>query len=221
VFEDYSRKQWGLDLSQLDRSVTARLQSRIGTDDRYYTDRFQAMPRDGYAAMFARLLDHPLIEVRTSTDFHDLGTADRGDLTVYTGPIDAYFGHRLGALPYRSLTFAHETLPQQQFQPVGVVNYPAPDIPFTRITEHKHLTGQDHPMTAITREYPSDRGDPFYPVARSENHALFRRYQALADAEPGVVFAGRLASYRDYHMDQVVAQALALHRRLMQVSADA
>ena len=195
--------------------------TRTDTDDRYFTDRFQAMPRDGYTAMFARMLDHPGIDVRTGTDFHDIDPADRGALTVYTGPIDAYFGHRFGALPYRSLTFAHETLPQRQFQPVGVVNYPDPDVPFTRITEYKHLTGQDHPMTAITREYPSDRGDPYYPIPCPENQALFRRYQTLADAEPNVIFAGRLGSYRYYNMDQVVAQALALHRRMMAVPVHA
>ncbi|SCY67983.1 UDP-galactopyranose mutase [Paracoccus tibetensis] len=220
-FEGYTRKQWGLDPSQLDKAVTARVPTRLNTDDRYFTDRFQAMPRDGYTAMFARMLDHPLIEVRTGTDFHDLGPDDRGEMTVYTGPIDAYFGHRFGALPYRSLTFAHQTLPQRQFQPVGVVNYPAPDVPFTRITEYKHLTGQEHPMTALTYEYPADEGDPYYPIPRPENQALFRRYLALADAEKGVVFTGRLGSYRYYNMDQVVAQALALHRRLMQVGADA
>ena len=220
-FEGYTRKQWGLDPSQLDPSVTARVPTRTDTDDRYFTDRFQAMPRDGYTAMFARMLDHPGIDVRTGTDFHDIDPADRGALTVYTGPIDAYFGHRFGALPYRSLTFAHETLPQRQFQPVGVVNYPDPDVPFTRITEYKHLTGQDHPMTAITREYPSDRGDPYYPIPCPENQTLFRRYQALADAEPNVIFAGRLGSYRYYNMDQVVAQALALHRRMMAVPVHA
>jgi UDP-galactopyranose mutase len=194
--------------------VTARVPTRTNTDDRYFTDKHQAMPRDGYTRMFERMLDHPRIELALGTDFHDLEPADRGALTVYTGPIDAYFGHRFGTLPYRSLQFRHETLDQAQFQPVGVVNFPAEDVPYTRITEYKHLTGQKHARTSISHEYPSDEGDPYYPIPRPENHDLFRRYDALAAAEPNVIFAGRLGSYRYYNMDQVVGQALAIHRRL-------
>lgn len=213
-FQGYTRKQWGLDPSQLDKSVTARVPTRHSTDDRYFTDSFQAMPRDGYTRMFERMLDHPNIDIALATDFHDLGVADRGPLTVYTGPIDAYFGHRFGPLPYRSLSFKHETLPVRRHQAVGVVNYPAEDVPYTRITEYKHLTGQVHPMTSITTEYPSADGDPYYPIPRPENQALFRRYDELAAQETGVIFAGRLASYRYYNMDQVVGQALAIYRRL-------
>ena len=213
-FRGYTRKQWALDPSELDKSVTARVPTRTDTDDRYFTDRFQAMPREGYTRMFERMLDHPLIEVAVGTDFHDLGPADRGRLSVYTGPIDAYFGHRFGKLPYRSLRFRHETLDRRRFQPVGVVNYPSEDVAYTRITEYKHLTGQISPRTSISYEYPTDVGDPYYPIPRPENQALFRRYEALADAEPGVIFAGRLGSYRYYNMDQVVGQALAIHRRL-------
>lgn len=222
-FQGYTRKQWGLDPSQLDKSVTARVPTRTNTDDRYFTDKHQAMPREGYTRMFERILDHPGIELALGTDFHDLEAADKGRLVVYTGPIDAYFGHRFGTLPYRSLQFRHETLDRPQFQPVGVVNYPAEDVPYTRITEYKHLTGQSHAKTSISYEYPSAEGDPYYPIPRPENQALFRRYDALAAAEPGVVFAGRLGSYRYYNMDQVVGQALAIHRRLTarQPAADA
>ena len=213
-FQGYTRKQWGLDPSQLDKSVTARVPTRTNTDDRYFTDKHQAMPREGYTRMFERMLDHPNIELALGTDFHDLDASDRGTLTVYTGPIDAYFGHRFGTLPYRSLQFRHETLDQAQFQPVGVVNFPDENVPYTRITEYKHLTGQTHAQTSISYEYPSAEGDPYYPIPRPENQALFRRYDALAAAEPGVIFAGRLGSYRYYNMDQVVGQALAIHRRL-------
>ncbi|QJD17404.1 UDP-galactopyranose mutase [Paracoccus sanguinis] len=213
-FQGYTRKQWGLDPSQLDRSVTARVPTRTSDDDRYFTDSFQAMPRDGYTRMFERMLDHPRIDLALGQDFHELPAADRGPLTVYTGPIDAFFGHRFGHLPYRSLSFRHETHDRRRFQEVGVVNYPAEDVPWTRITEYKHLTGQVHPKTSITYEIPSDTGDPYYPIPRPENQALFKRYEALADAEPGVIFAGRLGSYRYYNMDQVVGQALAIHRRL-------
>ena len=213
-FQGYTRKQWGLDPSQLDKTVTSRVPTRTSTDDRYFTDSFQAMPLDGYTRMFERMLDHPLIDLALGQDFHDLPAADRGPLTVYTGPIDAYFGHRFGPLPYRSLQFRHETHDKRRFQEVAVVNYPAEDVPWTRITEYKHLTGQVHPRTSITYEIPSAEGEPYYPIPRPENQALFKRYEALADAERNVVFAGRLGSYRYYNMDQVVGQALAIHRRL-------
>ncbi|SNR47879.1 UDP-galactopyranose mutase [Paracoccus sediminis] len=211
-----SRKRWGLDPSLLDPSAASGVTARTDADDRRFTDRHQAMPRDGYTRMFERMLDHPGIEVALGTDFHDLGAADTGRLTVYTGPIDAYFGHRFGALPYRSLRFRHETLDRPQFQQAGVVAFPAEDVPWSRIVEHKHLTGQIHARTTITHEYPADDGDPFYPVPTPENLALFRRYDALAAAEPDVIFAGRLAGYRWCSMDRVVAQALALHGRLDQ-----
>jgi UDP-galactopyranose mutase len=214
-FRGYTRKQWGLDPSQLDASVTARVPTRTNDDDRYFTDRFQMMPAEGYTAMFERMLDHPRIEVRTNTDFDDI----RGDLDyrtlVYTGPIDAYFGHRFGALPYRSLHFEFETVPVAQYQPTGTVNYPDETaVPFTRISEFKHLTGQRHDATTIVREFPRSTGDPYYPIPRPENAELYGRYRALAEAAVGVHFVGRLATYKYYNMDQVVAQALATFRRI-------
>jgi len=215
-FQGYTRKQWGLDPSELDKSVTARIPTRTNTDDRYFTDSFQAMPRDGYTAMFSRILDYPLIEVRTGIDFRDL--KDRAheiaNHIVYTGPIDEYFDHRFGKLPYRSLKFDHQTLEQERFQDTGTVNYPAPDVPYTRISEYKYLTGQDAPVTTVTYEYPSAEGDPYYPIPRAENQELFKRYEALADATEGVTFVGRLATYRYYNMDQIVGQALATFRRM-------
>ena len=213
-FRGYTRKQWGLDPSSLDASVTARVPTRTSDDDRYFGDSFQAMPAEGYTRMFERMLDHPLIDLALGQDFHDLPAADLAPLTVYTGPIDGFFGCRFGALPYRSLTFRHETHDTRRFQPVGVVNYPSEDVPHTRITEYKHLTGQVHPRTSISYEIPSATGDPYYPIPRPENQALLRRYEALARERDDVVFAGRLGSYRYYNMDQVVGQALALHRRL-------
>ena len=215
-FQGYTRKQWGLDPSELDKSVTARIPTRTNTDDRYFTDSFQAMPRDGYTAMFSRIVDHPLIKVRTGIDFRDL--KDRAheiaNHIVYTGPIDEYFDHRFGKLPYRSLKFDHQTLDQDTFQQTGTVNYPAPDVPYTRISEYKHLTGQEAPRTTITYEYPSAEGDPYYPIPRPENQELFKRYEALADETDDVTFVGRLATYRYYNMDQIVGQALATFRRL-------
>jgi UDP-galactopyranose mutase len=215
-FQGYTRKQWGLDPSELDKQVTSRIPTRTNTDDRYFTDKFQAMPLHGYTAMFERMLDHPLIDRSLGTDFRDL--KDRADElahhVIYTGPIDEYFDFRFGKLPYRSLRFDHRTLDQEWFQEVAVVNYPDPQVPYTRISEYKHLTGQDAPNTTVTYEYPSAEGDPYYPIPRPENQALFKRYEALADTAGNVTFVGRLATYRYYNMDQIVGQALATFRRL-------
>jgi UDP-galactopyranose mutase len=217
-FRGYTRKQWGLDPSELDKQVTSRIPTRTNTDDRYFSDTFQAMPLNGYTAMFEKMLEHPLIEKRLGTDFRDLKDQahELAEHIIYTGPIDEYFDFRFGKLPYRSLKFDHQTLEQEQFQPVAVVNYPCEEVPFTRISEYKHLTGQRSPVTTVTYEYPSAEGDPYYPIPRPENQELFKRYETLADATGGVTFVGRLATYRYYNMDQIVGQALATFRRLDQ-----
>ena len=215
-FRGYTRKQWGLDPAELDKSVTSRVPTRTNQDDRYFTDSFQMMPLHGYTRLFERMLDHPRIDLLLGTDFK----AVRGRVAyrhlVYCGPIDEFFDYCFGRLPYRSLRFEHRTLDQPQFQPVAVVNYPDPQVPYTRITEYKHLTGQQHPRTSISYEYPCADGDPYYPVPRPENAELYRRYKALADQTPGVTFLGRLGTYRYYNMDQVVGQALALYQRIAQ-----
>jgi UDP-galactopyranose mutase len=213
-FQGYTRKQWGMDPSELDKSVTARVPTRTNEDDRYFTDTFQAMPLKGYTQMFERMLDHPNIDVLLGVEYSQVREAYPHDHLVFTGPIDEYFGYRFGKLPYRSLRFQHETLSQKSLQPVGVVNYPNESVPYTRITEYKHLTGQSSDKTSITYEYPSPDGDPYYPIPRDENQALYKRYEALAIKEVGVSFVGRLATYRYYNMDQVVGQALATYRRL-------
>ncbi|MBW8911513.1 MAG: UDP-galactopyranose mutase, partial [Sphingomonas sp.] len=213
-FRGYTRKQWGMDPSELDKTVTARVPTRTNTDDRYFTDSFQAMPAKGFTAMFKQMLDHPNIDLLLGVDYVEARAAYPHDHLVFTGPIDEYFGYRFGKLPYRSLHFRHETLDQEWLQPVAVVNYPSEDVPYTRITEYKHLTGQSASKTSITYEYPSAEGDPYYPIPRAENQALFKRYEALAIAQADVTFVGRLATYRYYNMDQVVGQALATYRRM-------
>jgi UDP-galactopyranose mutase len=215
-FRGYTRKQWGLDPSELDKQVTSRIPTRTNTDDRYFSDTFQAMPLHGYTKMFESMLDNPLIERRLGTDFREFKDQafELADHIIYTGPIDEYFDFRFGKLPYRSLKFDHQTLEQEQFQPVAVVNYPSEDVPFTRISEYKHLTGQESDVTTVTYEYPSAEGDPYYPIPRPENQELFKRYEALADATENVTFVGRLATYRYYNMDQIVGQALATYRRM-------
>ncbi len=219
-FRGYTRKQWGLDPSQLDKSVTSRIPTRINTDDRYFTDSFQQIPLHGYTRMFERMLDHPNIKVMLNTDYREIRHDIQHDQLIYCGPIDEYFDFCYGKLPYRSLRFEHRSLDQERFQPVGTVNYPDEGVPYTRISEYKHITGQEHPKTSITYEYPSAEGDPYYPIPRPENAALYKRYQQLADATPGVTFLGRLGTYKYYNMDQVVGQALALYQRIEQAQRE-
>lgn len=212
-FRGYTRKQWGLDPSQLDAQVTARVPVRFNRDDRYFTDTFQAMPARGYTHLFGNLLDHPNIKVMLNADYRDVRDYIPYKQLIFTGPIDEYFDYQFGALPYRSLEFRHETHARPVYQAAPVVNYPN-EYAYTRITEFKYLTGQEHPMTSIVFEYPRSEGDPYYPIPRAENAAIYKKYAALADATPNVHFAGRLATYRYYNMDQVVGQALALFQRL-------
>ena len=207
-FRGYTRKQWGLDPSELAASVAARIPTRTNHDDRYFTDTFQAIPREGYTALFAKLLDQPGIRVELGVDFLEMRNRVRATHIVYTGPLDAYYAQCYGPLPYRSLRFEHEHLADTaQYQRVGTINYPN-DFDYTRITEFKHVTGQLHAGTSIVREFAQAEGEPYYPVPRPENEALFKRYEALAREERDVTFVGRLAQYRYYNMDQCVGAAL-------------
>jgi UDP-galactopyranose mutase len=212
-FRGYTRKQWGLDPSELDASVTARVPTRTNRDDRYFTDAFQAMPKHGYTRMFERMLAHPNIKVMLNADYREVRDLIPHRELVFTGPVDEYFDHRFGKLPYRSLEFKHVTLAQPTYQPAGTVNYPN-EHAYTRVTEFKYLSGQEHAKTSIVYEYPRAEGDPYYPIPRAENAELYRKYQALAEVTPNVHFVGRLATYEYYNMDQVVAQALTLYARI-------
>jgi UDP-galactopyranose mutase len=211
-FRGYTTKQWGRDPVDLHASVCARIPTRTNTDDRYFTDWFQKVPSEGYTAMFERMLDHPLIEVRVGTDFDAVRDDVDHGLLVYTGPIDAYFDHCHGALPYRSLEFelrTQLTLDGELVQPVAQVNYPGLDVEWTRITEFRHITGQLHHASTLAVEYPRAVGDPYYPVPHEETRTLYKRYERLAAERPDVLFVGRLARYQYLNMDQVVGQALA------------
>jgi UDP-galactopyranose mutase len=212
-FEGYTKKQWGVYPSELDKSVTSRVPTRTNRDDRYFGDEYQFMPAGGYTRMFEKMVSHPNIKIMLQTDYAEIKNKIPHRRTVYTGPVDEFFGFRLGKLPYRSLRFDHVTLDEEWHQPVAVVNYPQTEQ-YTRVTEYKHLTGQVHPQTTITYEYPSDKGDPYYPVPRPENQALYKKYEALALGTRDVWFVGRLATYRYYNMDQVVGQALSTFRRI-------
>lgn len=212
-FRNYTRKQWGIDPSELDKSVTARVPTRTNRDDRYFTDAYQAMPLHGFTRMFENMLAHPNIKIMLNTDYREIQKVIPYKEMIYTGPVDEYFDYKFGKLPYRSLEFKHQTHDQATFQPAPVVNYPNEHL-YTRITEFKYLTGQEHPKTSIVYEYPRAEGDPYYPVPRPENAELYKQYKELADATPNVHFVGRLATYRYYNMDQVVAQALAVYAKL-------
>jgi UDP-galactopyranose mutase len=212
-FRGYTRKQWGLDPSQLDASVAARVPARLNRDDRYFTDTYQAIPQHGYTRMFDAMLKHRLISVMLNTDYRHIAAVVPWRHMIYTGPVDEFFDCRHGKLPYRSLDFQHVTLPVPRHQSVGTINYPN-DYDYTRITEFKHITGQVHPCTSIVYEYPRSAGDPYYPVPSAGAAELYRKYEADAEKISHVTFVGRLATYKYYNMDQVVAQALATFKRM-------
>ena len=214
-FRGYTRKMWELDPSELDASVTARVPTRTNKDDRYFTDTYQVMPLHGYTVMFQKMLSHPNIKVMLNTDYKEVIDIIPHKKLIYTGPVDAYFDYCYGKLPYRSLEFKFETIDAEFFQPTGTVNYPNEQA-FTRITDFKYLTGQKHHKTAIVYEYPKAEGDPYYPVPRPENAEIYKKYQQLAETMTNTYFVGRLATYKYYNMDQVVAQALTLFKKIMQ-----
>lgn len=215
-FKNYTRKQWRRDPKELDASVCGRIPVRTNRDDRYHSEKFQALPADGYTRMFEKILAHPKIEVLLGTDYREVLPRVTFGHMIYTGPVDEFFGCRFGPLPYRSLRFEPETVDRKFFQPAMQVNYPN-DHDFTRIVEIKHATGQDLPVTTIVREYPEDFGpgkEPYYPVPAPDTKALYDKYAALAATHLNVSFIGRLATYRYYNMDQVVAMALAEFEKL-------
>jgi UDP-galactopyranose mutase len=212
-FRNYTRKQWGLDPSELDASVTSRVPTRTNRDDRYFTDTYQAMPMYGFTRLFENMLDHPNIKVLLNCDYREIEKEIPFKEMIYTGPIDSYFDYRYGKLPYRSLKFKHETHDIGQYQDAPVVNYPNEQL-YTRVTEFKYLTGQEHAKTSVVFEFPQGEGDPYYPVPQKKNGELYQKYRTLADETPGVHFVGRLATYKYYNMDQIVAQALTTYAKM-------
>jgi UDP-galactopyranose mutase len=218
-FRGYTRKQWQRDPSELHSSVCARIPIRTNEDDRYFTDAFQKMPADGYTAMFERILDHPGIEVRIETDYYDVADEIEHDHLVWTGPIDRFFDYRFGKLPYRSLEFDLVNEPTSDggyLLPRTSVNEPSEDVPYTRRTEFRQMTGQErHDSSTYAVEYPRAEGDPYYPIPSDDTRALYRQYEALGEGLPNVTFVGRLARYQYLNMDQVVGQALATAEKLI------
>ncbi len=217
-FRGYTRKQWERDPSELHASVCARIPIRTNEDDRYFGDWFQNMPTEGYTAMFERILDQPGVEVALNTDYYDAADEIDYDHLVWTGPIDRFFDYRFGALPYRSLEFEfrNEPTPDEGLLfPAASINEPSEEVPYTRRTEFRHMTGQGHVSSTYAIEYSRSEGDPYYPIPRDDTRALYKQYEALAAELPEVTFVGRLARYQYLNMDQVVGQALATAEKLI------
>ena len=214
-FRGYSRKQWGLDLSELSAGVAARIPTRTNDDDRYFTDTYQFMPALGYTKMFEKMLNNKNITILLNTDYKDIIKSVEFKDLIYTGPIDSYFNYCFGKLPYRSLKFEHTNISNASFfQSVGTINYPL-DFEYTRITEFKHITNQSINSTSIVKEFPTSDGDPYYPIPRPENEIIYKKYQTISESEKNVHFVGRLAEYRYFNMDQVIGSALALCKKIL------
>ncbi len=206
-FKNYTYKQWGVYPEKLSPEVTKRIPVRLNSDDRYFSDKYQGLPSDGYTKLFKRMLSHKNITIMLNTDYKEVINDIKFKRIIYTGPVDYFFDYKYGKLPYRSLRFESETIEQEYFQEVAVVNYPN-DYDFTRITEFKHMTLQKHPKTTIFREYPESEGEPFYPMPMDEALYIYHKYQEEARKLESVYFIGRLAEYKYYNMDQVVKKAL-------------
>jgi len=232
VFLNYTLKQWGVRPEELDSSVMERVPIYISRDNRYFQDKYQGIPKEGYHKLFERMLSHPNIKLLLNTDFKEvididyeerkiyfLGKEFKGKL-IFTGPIDEFFNYEYGELHYRSLKFEFNTISQEYYQEVGVVNYPN-EYEFTRITEFKYLTGQKSDFTTIAIEYPQiydrdqqDRNIPFYPIPKEENVNLYEKYKEKAKNFKNVVFTGRLGEYRYYNMDEVIKRGLEIFEGL-------
>lgn len=213
-FKGYTEKQWGREPSELSPVVTSRIPIRYDRDDRYFSDKYQVMPKYGYDHMFWNMVNSGKFPVMLNTDWHKIQDEIDHRHLIYTGPIDRYFDYKYGKLPYRSIDFKFTFHRKEHFQPVASVKYSSKEFPFTRRIEFKYITGQEHPYTVTSEEFPKAEGDPFYPVPAEDAQEIYKKYQKEAEKNPEVRFIGRLASYRYYNMDQVVASALSEFKRL-------
>jgi len=209
-FKQYTKKQWNLEPKELSPSVCGRIPVRTNDDCRYFTDKYQFMPKDGYTKMFERMLHHKNIEVVLNTDYKSLLNSVQFNKMIYTGPIDYFFDHKFGRLPYRSIRFEYEHHSTEYFQESAQVNYVGSDTPFTRVIEHKRLSGNKTATTTISKEFTQTEGEPFYPIPTNDNHLLYTKYKTEAIKLKSVMFCGRLAEYQYYNMDQAAANTLHL-----------
>ncbi|HMN23462.1 MAG TPA: UDP-galactopyranose mutase [Ignavibacteriaceae bacterium] len=207
-FKHYTKKQWNLEPSELSPSVCGRIPVRTNDDCRYFTDKFQFMPKEGYTKMFEKLLKHKNIEVILNTDYKTILDSVKFDKMIYTGPIDYFFDYKFGKLPYRSIRFEFRNLNQKQFQQTAQINYVDDTEKFTRVVEHKLLSQQNSDTTTLSFEYPQQDGEPFYPIPTEDNRQKYLFYKQETEKLNGVIFCGRLAEYQYFNMDQVVANTL-------------
>lgn len=207
-FKHYTKKQWNLEAKELSPSVCGRIPVRTNDDCRYFTDKYQFMPKNGYTKMFEKLLNHKNIEVILNTDYKTILDSVKFDKMIYTGPIDYFFDYKFGKLPYRSIRFEFKNLNQKQFQQTAVYNHVEPNTNYTRVTEYKYLTAQKSKSTTISYEFSEKEGEPFYPVHTEENRKRYNNYKRESEKIKNIVFCGRLAEYKYYNMDQVVARSL-------------
>lgn len=213
-FKHYTKKQWDLEPKELSPSVCGRIPVRTNDDCRYFTDKYQFMPKDGYTKMFERILNHKNIKVFLNTDYKNILNSVKFDKMIYTGPIDYFFNYKFGKLPYRSMRFEFKNLSQAFFQETAQINYVDESSEFTRIIEHKLLSKQNSDNTTISFEYPQKNGEPFYPVPTEENRHQYLSYKKDSEKLSNVIFCGRLAEYQYYNMDQVVANTLKLFKNI-------
>jgi len=206
-FKNYTIKQWNTDPKNLHPSVTGRIPFRYNTDDKYFNEKIQSMPENGYFKLFENLLNG--IEIQYNTNYSDIRNKISYNNLIYTGPIDLFFNYKYGKLPYRSLSFSHENYDQEYYQDWVQINYPN-NFDYTRIVEIKHATGQECNNTTIVKEFPSNIGEPFYPIPNDENFNIYLKYKREADKLKNTFFIGRLANYRYLNMDQIVREALDL-----------
>ncbi len=212
-FENYTKKQWGLDPAEIDTSVISRIPVRFNRDTRYFADKYQGMPKHGYTKMCEAMVANPNIKLLLNTDYKEVIDEIEYDTLIYTGPTDYYYDYKYGKMAYRSIDFVFETLDEEEYQPAPVVNYPN-DYDYTRITEFKKLTGQKHAKTTIMKEFPNSEGEPYYPFPTAEYKEQFAKYRSEMEKETKVHFLGRLAEYRYYNMDAVVRSALNLFEEI-------
>ncbi len=213
-FKHYTIKQWNLEPRELSASVCGRIPVRTNDDCRYFTDKYQFMPKDGYTKMFERMLSHKNIEIILNTDYKKIINDVKFDKLIYTGPIDYFFDYEFGKLPYRSIRFEFKNYKDNAVQECAVVNYVDKEIPYTRVSEYKHLTGQNIESTSLSYEYAAKDGEPYYPIPNKDNQELLNLYKKKCSELKNVIFCGRLAEYRYYNMDQVVAKTFNIFTKI-------
>ena len=213
-FKHYSKKQWNLEPSELSPSVCGRIPIRTNDDCRYFTDKYQFMPKYGYTKMFEKILNHKNIEVILNTDYKSILDSVKFDKMIYTGPMDYFFDYKFGKLPHRSIKFEFKNFEKDEMQDSAVYNYTGNEVEYTRVTEYKHLTSQKSKSTTLSFEYSIKNGDPFYPIPNENNRSIYLQYRSEAEKLNNVIFCGRLAEYQYYNMDQVVANTLKLSKNL-------